>query len=258
MNDGTDDYDEELWDLERGPTKEAPSSAPPWCDTAIQIGIAFYRTAPTSPDGNREVGGGGGGNPLERRQGTKATTTNPWKRWVEDPLIRWFAKDMVYKHCEIAFTKDLIEGKPIPEGYVLAHGIIRDGALFGKYRTFSSDQYEWKWISVPQEGAKRMQQFCKNQMGKPYDAAAAKRSAFWPKACDYKKWYCTDFVVVALQQGGIMMGKNPRSQTTDDVYDIMCDQGNKVVRMSPYQRVMSRRGEADQDPSRTVRVERRK
>lgn len=256
MDADTDD-DDELWDLEQGPREEASSSSPAWCESAFQIGIAFYRTVPTSPDGNGEAGGG---NPLERRQGDRGGT-NPWKRCVEDPLIRWFAKDMDYKHCEIAFTQDLIDRKPIPEGHVLAHGIIRGGTLFGKYRTFSSDQYEWKWINVPQEAALRMQQFCKNQVGKPYDAAAAKRSAFWPKTCDHKKWYCTDFVVVALQQGGIMLGKNPRSQTTDDVYDIMCEQGNKVVRISPFRRAMSQRaaaGGGHQDPSRLVRVERRK
>ena len=246
---GEEDYP---WDVEEG--GETSMSPSPLQGNAFQIGIAFYKTTPVNPDAQKTPA-----NPLARR-GEKSG--NFWKRWVEDPLIRHFAKGMKYKHCEIAFTKDLIGGKPIPEESVLAYGIIRGGKLFGKHRTFSSDQYEWMWINMAQEKCLEIQQFCAQQVGKPYDETAAKRSAFWPKQCDGEKWYCTDFVVVALQQGGIMLGKNPRSQTTDDVYDIMLQQGNQVERLSPHERSRSERMAADrtrsQDPSRTVHMERKK
>jgi len=245
--------DKEDHDLEKGESPYESNSFSPCRDDGVQIGIAFYMTAPTNSDAPKDRT-----NPLARRDEKRG---NLWKYCIEDPLIRRYAKDMKYKHCEIAFTKDLVGGKAIPRGHVLAYGIIRDGILFGKYRTFSSDQYDWKWIMMSPDVAIAMQRFCIAQVGKKYDATAAKRSAFFPKPCDYKQWYCTDFVVAALQQGDIMLGKNPRSQTTDDVYDIVCQQGNIIERLSPFRRTVSqnttRETLKERDPSRIVHMEKR-
>ena len=250
MNQTSDD-----WDLEQGingggggGNKVMMKPASAYHDNAFQVGIAFYKSPPVDANTNT--------NPLAR-QGEEEKGF--WKRYVENPLIRKFTKDMVYKHCEIAFTKDLIQGTIIPEGCVLAYGIVRDGVLFGKPRTFSSDQYRWKWMNMPKKQCLDMQRFCEAQVGKPYDSTAAKRSAFWPKSTNAKQWYCTDFVVTALQQGGIMLGTNPRAQTTDDVYDIIQQQGNLVQRNSPFQRIKNEKT-ADariekKDPKRMVHME---
>ena len=244
------------WDLEQG-TSKVIQSASIYHGSTFQVGIAFYRTAPVDSAADSGTTTKTNTNPLARRGETEAEK-GFWNQYIESPLIRGFTKNMIYKHCEIAFTKDLIQNELIPKGYVLAYGIIRDGFLFGKHRTFSSDQYEWKWISLPKKQCLDMQKFCMAQVGKPYDSLAAKRSAFWPKPIDAQKWYCTDFVVSALQQGGIMLGKNPRSQTTDDVYDVICQQGNLVQRASPFQRVKNERDaekrKNKKDPTRVVRM----
>lgn len=246
------------WDLEQGindgggggrnTTMMKPTSA--YYENAFQVGIAFYKSAPVDATPTTT-----NTNPLAR-QGEEEKGF--WKCYVESPLIRKFTKDMVYKHCEIAFTKDLIQGNSIPTGCVLAYGIVRDGVLFGKHRTFSSDQYQWKWMNMPKKQCLNMQRFCEAQIGKPYDSSAAKRSAFWPKTTNAKQWYCTDFVVTALQQGGIMLGTNPRAQTTDDVYDIIQQQGNLVQRDSPFQRIKNEKTankrKNQKDPSRLVHM----
>lgn len=220
-------------DLELGDDDSSLSSLAdyPGGEKRVQIGIAFYETVPISQDHQ---------NPLERANPVVQRARQEkgfWGKWIEDPLIRYYAKDMKYRHCEMIFTQDLINNKKIPTGYVLAYGIIRNGELFGKFRTFSAREYKMIWFLVTEDVCKRMQRFCESQKGRSYDAAAAKRSVFWPKKCDYKKWYCTDFVVTALQQGDMMLGKNPRAQTTDDVYDIMSLCSQKVVRESPYRRL---------------------
>ena len=248
----------DAWDLEQGTSKTNSKIASIYHESTFMVGIAFYRTAPVDSE---STGGSSSSktntNPLARRDEPKSF----WNHYVENPLIRSFTKNMTYKHCEIAFVKDLIQNKLIPEGYVLAYGIIRDGFLFGKHRTFSSEQYEWKWISLPKKQCLDMQTFCVAQVGKSYDSSAAKRSAFWPKKIDSQQWYCTDFVVSALQQGGIMLGKNPRAQTTDDVYDVICQQGNLVQRASPFQRVKQERNAEQRinetDPNRVVHMETR-
>lgn len=244
----------DIWDLESqgGCNSNQPDKAPStYYENTAMVGVAFYRNPPVDDSA-------GPTNPLARRRGGPEAAKGFWSHYVEDPLIRSFTKNMIYKHCEIAFTKDLIQGTPIPDGNVLAYGIIRDGTLFGKHRTFSSKQYEWKWISLPQKQCLAMQAFCMAQVGKPYDNAAAKRSAFWPKATDDQQWYCTDFVVSVLQQGGIMRGINPRSQTTDDVYDVVSQQGNLVQRASPFQRVKNeidaKKRKNFKDPTRIVYV----
>ncbi len=255
---GNDAVATDVWDMEQGSSsssKTIKTAASMYHDSTFMVGIAFYRTAPIDLDSAAATQINT--NPLARR-GEAETEKSFWNQYIEAPLIRSFTKNMTYKHCEIAFTKDLIQNKTIPNGYVLAYGIIRDGFLFGKHRTFSSDQYEWIWLSLPKKQCLKMQKFCMAQVGKPYDGSAAKRSAFWPKKVDIQQWYCTDFVVSALQQGGIMLGKNPRAQTTDDVYDVIYQKGNLVQRASPFERVKQDRNaeqrKNETDPTRLVHM----
>jgi hypothetical protein len=173
---------------------------------------------------------------------------------VADWIGKRVMKSMRYRHCEIAFEVDTdlfnpeqlkpFNGIPYNPNTLVAYGTnLKVQTIFRMPRTFeqrvanSSDRlkldrsYEWIHLSVPKHIARTVIEFCEKEIGKGYDKTALERLLFLPKSLEsnpeswgrVQKWHCTNFCVVALQQGGFLRGLDPNVLTADDVHDFLED-----------------------------------
>lgn len=176
--------------------------------------------------------------------------------YMYDAVASWIGKRVMermrYRHCEIAFEVDSdlfspeqlkpVNGIPYNPNTLVAYGTnLKIQTIFRMPRTFEQRvadpldrlkldrSYEWIHLSVPKPIARMVIDFCEKEIGKGYDKAALERLLVLPKSLESdpaswgheQKWHCTNFCVVALQQGGFLRGLDPNVLTADDVYDFL-------------------------------------
>jgi hypothetical protein len=111
----------------------------------------------------------------------------------------------------------------------------------GVYDIFKERRFNWVRrikTQITPEGSKAMTKFAEDQVGKPF-APYTRLGWFWaplhwnphPTHIDQKKWFCSEIVVVALEQGGILpKGKfhpgmtTPRQMFLDCLWNDISDQ----------------------------------
>jgi len=169
--------------------------------------------------------------------------------------FNWLSSLNDYTHCEIAFPMNLASlyvrdqeraeavdgiinrGGDSLDDYVYAYGVTVEEGVFGKPRTFSTPNYEFVGLKTDQAGFEAVINFCEDQVGKPMDNHGPIRSALWPKVSDGRKWYCAEFVIAALQQGGFVCGANPAVITIDEMMHAIKSDPSRIntqVRETPY------------------------
>lgn len=183
---------------------------------------------------------------------------NTWwiRKAVRNFFTGWFMRSQDFKHCELAFDKEIfpshtlrpVNGIAYGSNCLVAYGTnLIDGQVFRKPRTFmpkteerndgtmtttsvdGTRTYEWINLRLPRAKVNRIVAFLDGEKGKTYDPSALERMLIFPQSLrsqedwDYQKWHCTNLTIVALQQAGFLVGLDPNSLTADDVYDYMKD-----------------------------------
>lgn len=120
-----------------------------------------------------------------------------------------------YVHCELALPN--IEDSTS----CIAYGVFSDQGVFKKTRTFSNPSYGCLILSVSQSELATISDFCTSHLNEPFDEKGYIWSPFWQLKSKKKTWYCTSFVIAALQSIGILKGYPITSLDTDDIVKIL-------------------------------------
>lgn len=143
-----------------------------------------------------------------------------WQRsmfWsLKKKLVEIYYSSQKYMHCELAFF--LRNGKE----NVLAFGAASDLGVFKKERTFSNPSYEWIFLKTTPQQAMDIFFFCESCVGQSYDSVGVEWSKFWPTypyvdANGKKTWWCSSFVIEALQLMGLFNTVIPQTLDIDDI-----------------------------------------
>ncbi len=126
-----------------------------------------------------------------------------------------------YMHCEIAFF--LKEDNEID---VLAFGAASELGVFRKKRTFSNPSYRYIFLETTRAQALEIYHFCDSCVGQQYDIVGVQWSKFW-LSLPYedengnRTWWCSSFVVCALQRIGLFNTVLPYVIDIDDIISVL-------------------------------------
>lgn len=112
-------------------------------------------------------------------------------------LIRAFTWSR-WSHCAIIDGDDVIESK-IPQG------VIRR-----PLREFIKNCSEYKIVTFQVESRDAVIKAANSQLGKPYDYFAVIGMVFRRDWQDKNRWFCSEFVVYALSEGGYTVFRKER------------------------------------------------
>lgn len=124
-------------------------------------------------------------------------TKRPGIAGLFDALIRKVTKGP-YSHCELVF----------PDGMAYSAS-IQDGGTRFKYISF--DLEKWDFIDLPLFVVQmaRMDAFCIKETGSDYDYPGVFRFLLPVIPESENRWFCSEVVCAALQEGGLLWGVNP-------------------------------------------------
>lgn len=149
-----------------------------------------------------------------------------WNRcWFN--LMEYYLSTKMYSHCELAF--------PLSNGNVVCYTATRQNGVCEMERAFNNNYYEWFDLEVTMEEAKKVQRFCKSQLGKIWDEKSAKSSVLFPVVNEKRdgNWWCCSFVVAALQKIGIIKYYNPYSLDIDDLVLLIKQSKRRKIALNP-------------------------
>lgn len=173
-----------------------------------------------------------------KKQGKKrdfAQGTGFFKMFYEK-ITRLYLMSQKYTHCELVF----MEGEEDSDN-VTAYGVFSDEGLFKKQRTLSNPAYRCIFLRITTPEFKRVKKYCdaqvtlNQQYGNPFDDSGMRWSTVWPmEMTPQKGWWCTSFVVSALQQIDILKGYSPNAMDTDSLIEILQGHKRTVNGLTPY------------------------
>jgi hypothetical protein len=164
---------------------------------------------------------------------------------------RFVQKQQRIWHIEVAFPPSLLHvGHPMKRDlagrdFLVAYGIFsknKDGTIgtvFETPRVFTADNYEWKFLLVPESRAAHAMRFAQKQVGKEYDPWGHAKVVFHPDSVheNSKKWICSTLTAAILSQlTDTMRGVNPGTVAMDDVWHLLDNEIEMTNMMSPKQR----------------------
>lgn len=134
-------------------------------------------------------------------------------------LTQKFVSKQKYIHCEIVFIKDGILK-------CVSYAAFADFGIQRLERTYQKDSYKWFFISSTQKQREKLMKWCDEQVGSPFDAAGLRRLLYWPRKNLKRKnkkthWWCSSFVISALQQIDLFKYINPASIDVEDVIALL-------------------------------------
>jgi hypothetical protein len=144
-----------------------------------------------------------------------------------------------YMHCELAFF--LKNGSETGSKDVLAFGAASELGVFRKERTFSNPSYEWIFLKTTREQALDILFFCESCVGQSYDNVGVEWSKCWPSypyvdKANKKTWWCSSFVVEALQVMGLFNTVIPQTLDIDDIIAFLEEHPLRIINlMTPFQ-----------------------
>jgi hypothetical protein len=131
--------------------------------------------------------------------------------------IDGYVENQKYSHCELAL--------PLPntKREVLAYSVNQSDGVFWMTREFNNPSYDWIILQVSHSQFEKLIDFCDKQLNKKWDAEAARRSVYWPVVNKKRdgNWWCSSFVVAALQEIGYLKYLNAWALDIDDVYNLL-------------------------------------
>jgi hypothetical protein len=149
-------------------------------------------------------------------------------------LIEMYYSSQKYMHCELAFF--LQNGQE----NVLAFGAASDLGVFKKERTFSNPSYDWIFLKTTRAQALEIFFFCENAVGQSYDPVGVQWSKVWPSypyqdSSGQKTWWCSSFVVEALQLMGLFNTVIPQTIDIDDIIAFLEEHPLRITHlMTPF------------------------
>ena len=152
----------------------------------------------------------------------------PFFERIFNCLISLYTCNMTFTHCELAFRTKKKE-------YVEAYGVNKEKGVFKIERTFDNEYYEWISIDINESEAEKIKNFCNDQREKKWCRGSLVQQTFFPVVNEERNgdWWCSSFVVAALQIINILSGYNPYSLDIDDVYNLLSKSNRTYLALDP-------------------------
>jgi len=116
-----------------------------------------------------------------------------------------------YSHCELVF----------PDGVSYSSSIQDDGTRF---KRIVFDPAKWDFIDLPELppiAMAWMEKFCTGELGSGYDFPGVFRF-LCPRIPESKnRWFCSEIVCAALQEGGLLWGINAWQVHPSKLYELL-------------------------------------
>ena len=151
--------------------------------------------------------------------------------WVQELAAQWYTSLHKYCHCEVAF----VDENPTEDNTCIAYGVFSESGVFRENRTFGNPGYCWIYLSITNEQRRKAEEFCKKQVGKPFDEQGVKFMPIWPSSTPTKdKWWCASFTVAVLHQIGFFTCYRTNELDVDDVVKVLESHPRRIESASPY------------------------
>lgn len=131
-------------------------------------------------------------------------------------LTRWLTGE--YVHCEIVF-----EDADSPK-HNASCSVWAGESVFYKPKTFGRAGWSYLSIQVPQEKAKKMKHWCKEQaaLNLPFNSWGFYRALTpFPRRTDGSCWFCSELCTACLQIGGYLEGSIPSTMTPTHLHKMI-------------------------------------
>ena len=88
-------------------------------------------------------------------------------------------------------------------------------------RTGKHPNFQYLQIGCTKEAEKKMLDFARAQVGKPFNSWAMARSIIWPRKTTLRDYFCAELVAATLKVGGVMSkDSNPAAATPQSLYQL--------------------------------------
>lgn len=138
----------------------------------------------------------------------------------DNVLLAWMIKNLTgdHTHVEILFQEGLDS-----ENFITS-SIEQGRYVYWKRKTFGRKNWEYITVSgLTKNQVQNMRNFCykESQNNKFFNENGMFRSItpLPKKNYDQKKWFCSEYVTTALQQGGLLENLNPSATTPTSLYN---------------------------------------
>lgn len=130
-------------------------------------------------------------------------------------------------------------------------------------RTGKHPNFQYLQIGCTKDAEKKMLEFARAQVGKPFNSWAMARSIIWPRKTNFCDYFCAELVAATLKVGGVMSkDSNPGAATPQSLYQLYekhaTTTGNPCVLRtiaSSQQQVPSRNSRMFSKPPRAATIQ---
>lgn len=153
-----------------------------------------------------------------------------------------------YIHVEIMFPPGNTASNTTNDVYGDACSIVYGGSVHFVKKRFSRKEWEFRSMECTEEQYNNMKIFCKSHIGDNFNHVGYFMywaGMFAPKPMFYTylgmkpRWYCSEIVIGALKNGGLMEDSFPNAEHPDKLYHtvknksmINCGRNMKEVKLS--------------------------
>lgn len=152
--------------------------------------------------------------------------------WIRARLAHWAECKMVYKHVEWTIRADTARAlgdrmptvsmprnglSPGPHAVVGSACIYHEN-VFLQWRTYTSEEYEIAFVlNLGLDDITRMLAYADWARANCVYAHPMYQTFLAPVPPNYREFFCTQYVITALQQGGVCRDLNPSETSGDDL-----------------------------------------
>lgn len=151
--------------------------------------------------------------------------------WWREPALNWlaaFAQGSKYCHVELSIGTDGHHG----QSHVLRIYNDKIGAELTPRRG-TSPNLHYVQLGCTLEQERRMLNFARAQVGKPFSQSAMFRSLFMPRKSNGESWFCAELVAACLRHGGLLdPSSNPGAATPQNMHSLFSTRA--TVTANPY------------------------
>ena len=133
-------------------------------------------------------------------------------------------------HCEIAIGESVgANGQMVNVARVFNDAVGVELAQ----RTGRNPRYSYLQLGCSELAVRRMLEFARAQVGKPFSQVGMARSIVFPRQSDHQSWFCAELTAAILQVGGLLNSQsNPGAATPSSLYAMY--QSRAAVAANPW------------------------